>query len=242
MPALSPSKKKFILYPNAPWYFALAIVVTMVGFSKSYFGNLGQISIFHHIHGATATAWMLLLILQPILYKQGKLALHRKLGWIAAFTLVPMLMIGGLIMMHLMVGPNAKLYPPGIPYQLSYIDCCSLIMFPLFFILSLKHGRNIHLHARYMACTVLTVLPPAITRVLFLIPWFDSFNKTLNGSYFAVELVFLLLIIDDKRSGNIRKPYLVALLIFTALHISMNFAGNWHWWQQTMDKYGAFHF
>jgi hypothetical protein len=236
----TPTNKKFVLYPNAPWYFALAIVVTMVGFSKSYFGNIEKISIFHHIHGASATAWMLLLIIQPILYKQGKLALHRKLGWIAAFTAVPLLIICGLIMMHLMVGPNAKLYPPGIPYRLSFIDCYSLFMFLLLFGLSLKHGRNVHLHARYMACTVLSVLPPAITRVLFLIPWFDSFNKTLNGSYIAVELVFLLLLADDKRQGKIRKPYVVGLLLTIVLHILMNYAGGWLWWQHAMDKYGAF--
>ncbi len=65
------ASKKFVLYPYAPWFFALAIVVTVTGFSHTYFGRFGEVTIFHHIHGATAGAWMLLLIIRPILYQKG---------------------------------------------------------------------------------------------------------------------------------------------------------------------------
>jgi len=93
-----------------------------------------------------------------------------------------------------------------------------------------------------MACTVLTILPPAITRLLFFIPWFDSFTKTLNGSFIAVEIVLLILLADDKRTGRIRKPYLVALLLFGILQLTMNFAGNWLWWKSAMDNFAAVNF
>jgi hypothetical protein len=93
-----------------------------------------------------------------------------------------------------------------------------------------------------MACTVLVILPPAITRLLFFIPWFDSFSKTLNGSFIIVELVLLLLLADDKHSGKIRSPYIVALILFALLHLTMNYAGNWAWWHNMLNSYTALKF
>lgn len=233
--------KKFILYPHAHWYFALGILITWIGFSTSYFGKLAQTDIYHHIHGATAGLWMVLLIVQPVLYQRGRLDLHRKIGKWASAILVPMLVLGGIKMMHMMM-QNQAAYPPGSTYQLAYIDCCSLLLFVFFFAISLWHARRIHLHARYMACTVLTILPPAITRLLFFIPWFDSFNKTLNGSFVAVEIVLLLLLRDDHRMGKIRKPYIVALVLFGILHLTMNYAGSSPLWKNWMDHFAALNF
>jgi hypothetical protein len=239
MPASSTSKS--ILYPNASWYFLLAMITTWVGFSTSYFGQLNKNDIFHHIHGATAGLWMLLLIVQPILYKKGKLTLHRKLGKYASIVLVPLLILGGIKMIQLMIRAQ-PFYPPHSVYQLSFCDVCSLGMFIFFFSASLWYGANINNHARYMACTVLIILPPAIGRALFFIPWFNTFNRALNGSFVIVELVLLLLLADDKRLGQIRKPYLVALGLFALLHILFNFADGWVGWHSAMDRFAAMHF
>jgi len=233
---MSTTRTAHPLYPHASWYFALAMIVTWIGFSTSYFARLKDNDIYHHIHGATAGLWIALLIIQPLLYKYGKLRLHRRLGWIGTLTLGPLLILGGLKMMQLMIRAQDT-YPPGIVYRLSFIDAYSIIQFALFLFLSIYHGKDVHKHARYMACTVLTILPPAITRLLFFIPGFDSFNKTLNGSFFIVEIVLLVLLWDDKRSGIIRRPYIVALFIFGLLHVTMNYAGGWEWWKHVMNAF-----
>ncbi len=229
------TRKKLVLYPNAPWYFGLAVVITWLGFSFSYFARLRQTDIFHHLHGASAGLWMALLIVQPILYQRGLLGLHRRLGRIGSIVLVPALLVGGLKMMQMMI-QNRAAYPPGSVYQLGYIDAVSLVLFALFFGLSMCYRKQVQLHARYIVCTVLIIIPPAITRLLFFIPWFDNFTKTLNGSFVAVELVLLLLLLDDKRTGPIRKPYQLALLLFILLHLTMNFAGGWAWWRTVLNN------
>jgi hypothetical protein len=231
-----PATKKFILYPHAQWYFALAILITWVGFSTSYFARLRTTDIYHHIHGATVGLWIMLLIVQPILYQRGKLALHRKLGWLATIVLVPSLILGGMKMLQMMMR-SADAYPPGATYTLSFFDVFGMLIFVLFFGLSIYHAKNVHTHARYMVCTVLTILPPAITRALFFIPWFNSFSKTVNGSFVAIYIVLLILVWDDKRTGNIRAPYLVAIALFALLQAGMNYAGGWAWWHQAMDWY-----
>ncbi len=239
--ARSRSTVRGVLYPNASWYFALAIVVTWVGFSMSYFARLGETTLITHVHGASAGLWMGLLVVQPILYRRGQWKLHRRLGWTGTIVLVPILMIGGLAMMHSMMR-GAVAAPPGtadIAYVLVYLDTISLIMFPLFLGLSLRHGRQAQLHARYMACTVLVLLPPAITRMLFFIPWFNSLPRNLNGSFFAIEGVLLLLLLDDKRMGRIQAPYVVALVLFAIVHLTMFAVGTSAGWHTLMNRFAA---
>ncbi|MBS1601779.1 MAG: hypothetical protein JST42_03860 [Bacteroidetes bacterium] len=222
-----------VVYPRAHWYFALAIVVTWVGFSTTYFTRLKDNDIFHHIHGASAGLWMTLLIIQPILYQRGRLRLHRRLGKWASIVLVPLLVLGGIKMIHTMVR-NADHYPPGVAYQLAWLDCCMLLTFLLFFGLAIFYGRNLHYHARYMACTVLVLLPPALTRACFFVPWIRSFARALNVSFIIIELVLLLLMLDDRRYGGVKRPYVVAFFVFAAVHLSGDFAGQWSWWRGVM--------
>ncbi|UFH57866.1 hypothetical protein [Spirosoma sp. KNUC1025] len=237
-PVKSTTRKQTLLYPNAPWYFGAAVVITWLGFSRSYFSRLLQTDLYHHLHGASAGLWMGLLILQPILYQRGQLAWHRKLGWIGTIVLVPALLIGGVKMMQLML-KAADEYPPGAVYQLSFIDAASLLLFTLFLGLSLWHGRRLALHARYMVCTVLIILPPAITRLLFFIPWFDSFAKTLNGSFVAIEAICVLLLLDDRLMGKLQPAYPLAFGLFLLLHLTMNMAGQWLWWHSLMDRFAG---
>ena len=235
--AANPFRQK--LYPNAHWYFALAIVVTWIGFSTSYFTRLTKTDIFHHIHGATAGLWMATLVAQPLWYQYGYIELHRKSGRLAVYLIVPLLVLGGMEMMRLMVKGQAN-YPPGSVYQLAWIDACSLVVFPSFVVLSLLKAKKVQVHARYMACTVLVLLPPAITRLLFFIPWFDSFTKALNGSYVPIYLTLLLLLADDRRTGGIRRPYVIAFILFIVMQLSMNFAGGWLWWQHALNAFAGY--
>ncbi len=227
-------------YRNAYLYFLLAAAVTIYAFIPSYFQRLSETSMAHHFHGLTALSWMLLLILQPLLYKLGLLRWHKGIGKIA-FILVPMMVIGGLKMVHSMMLAAAN-YPPQLPYQLAFIDFFTLTLFVLFFVLAMVHRKNIQLHARYMVCTILGPLIPALTRALFAIPLIDSFNKSLNVSYILIEIVLILLLLDDKRSGKIRTPYVLALSFFVIQHLLMNYAKGWGWWQNFMDNFSTFNF
>jgi hypothetical protein len=67
-------------YQRAWLYFLLAMAVIIAGFVPSFFTKLPTTDAWHHLHGMTATAWLTLLVVQPLLYSRGKMALHRKLG------------------------------------------------------------------------------------------------------------------------------------------------------------------
>ncbi len=241
----STSIRKARLYPNAPWYFALAILVTWVGFSLSYFTRLTEVNIFHHLHGASAGLWMTLLVIQPILYLRGQLRLHRRLGWLGVLVLAPMLVLGGLKMMHqILQAPTSKrpqtseLFP--VIYQSIYYDLILLVMFVAFLGLSVWHGKRVALHARYIVCTVLVILPAALFRIFFFfVPGFDSIAQSLHGSLVVIELILLLLLLDDRRYGSIRRPYLLALGLFVFLSMTMSLVSDWRWWRAVTDWFSA---
>ena len=78
--ALPNRTKPGLLYPRAQWYFLLAIGITWLGFSRTYFAVARTEPLLHHIHGALMGGWIGLLVIQPMHYQRGKLQLHRALG------------------------------------------------------------------------------------------------------------------------------------------------------------------
>ncbi len=226
------TRKSPLFYRHAHWYFLLVMGITAFAFSPSYFLRLSKTDASHHFHGITASLWLLMLVVQPFLHRQGWMTAHR---WVGKFSLVvaPLVVISAYSMIGSMM--SAKNYPPLIPYQLAFIDFFTLFLFTYFYLKAIFHRKNLHLHARYMVCTVLGPLIPTLTRFFFIIPIVNSFSKSLNLSYLVVELVLVILIWDDKKRGSFQKPYVVAFLVFIVQHILMNFASDWVWWRNLLD-------
>lgn len=232
------NSSKSIFYKNAWLYFLIAFIITIAGFYPSYFGRLTETGAAHHFHGITATLWMLILVVQPLLYRNDTIEIHRWIGR-STFFLVPLLIIGGLMMVHMMVNNEAY---GALAYQLGFIDFFVLSQFLLFYILAIKNVRDTQYHARYMACTIFGPIIPALTRLLFHIPWVDTFSKSLHVSYILVEIVIILLVLDDRKKGKIRLPYILALGLMVIQHVMMHFAANWEWWRGLMDLFGSISF
>jgi hypothetical protein len=231
-------RKSTPLYRHAYLYFLAVMVITIVAFFPSYFNRLGQTDAAHHLHGITASLWLLMLVVQPFLYARGLLQWHRRLGKFS-FVLAPLIVLSALIMIRSMLQAR-EVYPPLIPYQLAFIDFFTLLLFIYFYAQAIIHRKKIHLHSRFLVCTVLGPLIPTLTRFFFiLIPAVDSFDKSLNLSYAVVEIILVALIWDDKRRGCIQKPYVIALGLFLVQHVFMNFASNWLWWRSWMDMFSG---
>lgn len=226
-----------LFYRNAYLYFLLAAVVTVFAFMPSYFQRLEKTDAQHHLHGMAALLWLLMMICQPLLYRNGLMTWHRRVGKFS-FVLVPVFVLSGLNMVYSMLIATDR-YPPQIPYQLAFIDFFTLILFLGFYVLAIYYRRSVQLHARYMVCTVLGILIPAFTRFLFYFPFIDNFNKSLNASYLIVEVILLILLFDDKRSGKVRFPYAIAMILFGIQHLLMNYSKNWVWWRQLMDAFSG---
>lgn len=222
-------------YRYAWLWFTLAMAVIITGFFKSFFSKISEVDLVHYFHGMAAGGWILLLIIQPFLYSRDKIGAHRKLGKIS-FLLAPLLVISGFMMIHVMFSHNG-LNP--ITSIISFLDVISLTQFIFFYAGAIKHRHNIQLHARYMAGTVLALLPPGLARAVALIPVITEFTTTLDVTFIILELTSVILIIDDKRSGKIYPPYVIALVFFIFQHIGLHFVAGWTLWQKLMSAFAG---
>lgn len=223
-------------YRHAWLWFVLAMAVTITGFFKTFISKIAETDPVHHFHGITAGGWIFLLIIQPFLYSRDKMEAHRKLGKIS-FILAPLLVISGLMMMHLMLSRKYGLNP--FTYMISFLDVIFLTQFVFFYVGAIRQRHNMQLHARYMAGTVLALLPPGLGRATALIPAMTEGTLGLDITYILLELTAIILIIDDKRKGKIYPPYKIAFLFFIIQHIGLHFVGEWSLWQKLMNAFAG---
>jgi hypothetical protein len=220
--------RRGVLYPHAQWYFLAAMVVTWVGFARSYFAVVRTEPWVHHVHGALMGGWIALLVIQPMLYQRGRMRLHRTLGKWAVYLWVPAMVGMGLMMDRRML--QTQNAPPSAIEQLAFLDLISLIFFAVLIVLSVVYARTVELHARYIVCTVLLLVPPALARALFLVPGMRTFQLNVNVAEALMGVVLLVLMVDDKRRGKVWLPYPMAFAVFTAMTVASNFVRGWGWW------------
>ncbi|SHG35120.1 hypothetical protein [Massilia sp. CF038] len=200
-------------YSDAPLYFILLLLTALVGFFPSYYSKLGSGQFAHQFHGAIATLWMLLLIGQSYLMRQRKLALHRAVGK-ASIVLAALFVVSGLMIVHAMLtgeGGFSRRFGP----RLAFVDISSVGFFVFAYLMAIVHRRDVQLHARYMSCTALPLLPPALSRALghFVMPDGATFAQAFHLSYLAAALIAVALIVNDWRAGKVRAPYVILLVL-----------------------------
>jgi hypothetical protein len=231
------NKTKF--YKHAHLYLALGLLVVAIGFSKTYFNQLGEFSFPYHLHGISASLWMILLIIQPYLFQKGFLKAHRILGW-SSILVVPIIVIAGIIMMRLMIQGQAN-YPPNVVYQLAFIDTLTLFGFTLLYLMALYFRKNLKLHARFMVTTIFGPLVPALTRIFIInLGVASNFNEGLTYSYLMIELVLLIIIWKERKIKEIKLTYVPFLVFIIAQHLLMYFSSNWNWWQSLMNTFANY--
>jgi len=143
----------------------LGFIATLIGFFPTYFNQLGTIDAGHHFHGITGSLWLILLIVQPILYRFGNMKHHRMLGW-AVVILAPLVVLAGLQMIAHMMQTRE---PDTLLYKFAFIDVVTLFYFALFAVLGIAYRKKLQHHARFMVCTIFGPLMAAVVRIFFMI-------------------------------------------------------------------------
>jgi hypothetical protein len=203
------------LYRNAIYWFALLLVLLVVGFWRSYFAELGRgtLHVSHHVHAIAMLLWVLMLMTQSWLIRTGRRTGHRFLGR-SSLVLAPVIVASGLwVNFYIMEGAREPI-PNGFlaAYWFGYF---LMLAFAVFYTLGIIHRRRLQLHARYMAATALVFVTPGLGRA-----WFN-YLYPLTGwepTAMRVAAVPLLiggwLLVDDWRQGRSVKPYLLFCAIW----------------------------
>jgi hypothetical protein len=217
-------KKPF--YSNAYLYLALGFIATVIGFFPTYFNKLGETDALHHFHGITGSLWMIILIVQPMLYRFGKMKFHRIIGW-TSVAFAPIVFYGAIRVIQFMMKTRE---PSELLYQFAFLDVFAILPFALFVILGVIYRKDIQYHSRFMICTIFAPLSAGIVRLFYLL--LNNWNLAITCTYVLFELILLALIIDDNKRGRIRSPYVIAFTILLVQHVLIYFVADWEWWRE----------
>jgi hypothetical protein len=154
-----------------------AIVMALVivaGFSfqlamgRSTFGSPLRV----HAHAIVFMGWVAIYLMQNIFVATGRMALHKRLGWIAAFWLVPMVVLGCVVTAAMVRNGQVPFF--FRPLHFLVFDPVTVFTFAGLTIAAIRLRRRTEWHRRLHFCAMSLLLAPAFGRLLplpLLQPW-----------------------------------------------------------------------
>jgi hypothetical protein len=154
-----------------------AIVMTLVivsGFSLQYLMGRSTFAapLRVHLHAWAFMGWVGIYLMQNIFVATGRMNLHRRLGWVAAAWLVPMIVMGFVVTVAIVrLGHVPFFFRPA---QFLIFDPVTVLAFAGLTIAAIVMRRRTEWHRRLHFCGMSMLLIPAFGRLLpmpLLQPW-----------------------------------------------------------------------
>jgi len=219
-----------------PWVLLL-LAVAVFGFWTPYFSRLGQAQALAHVHALAMLAWFAMLVAQPILIRGQRRAWHRRLGK-ASYAVVPLIALTALVLAQARI---RDVPASALPFQtvILYLGVSASAMLLLVWGLGIRHRRDSALHARYMVGTALTLIDPALARVMIF--WTPSVPPPAYQfvSFGVVYAILLVLVVRDRDVPRGRRAFLNLLGLFVCLHASIMLVPGTAAWQRFATWYAS---
>ncbi len=156
-----------LFYTGASLYLA---ILTFAGFARSFFlarwmeqspltPEVGRLLI---THGIFFTAWIALLVVQPLLIATRRREFHRKLGWLGAALAVAMVVFGNLAAVAAMHGGFKGL---GDPYVFYAVPFFAIQGFAVLVGLAVLWRDRAETHKRLMLLAAIIIVEAAFARI-----------------------------------------------------------------------------
>lgn len=156
------------------WMSVAMAAVTFAGFARTYFlaglndGPRSVLTPIVHLHGALATAWILLLIVQTRLIAYGRRDIHRLFGFAGVAIGAAVVAVGLWVAVH----SERRVHTPATadtladPYVFLVMPFFSVGLFALFATLGVMNRQRSEAHKRYMMLGTLSMIVPAMARIV----------------------------------------------------------------------------
>jgi hypothetical protein len=186
----------------------LMIPLIVAAFFKTYISKFPNFDANYdkliHVHAFLASTWVILLIVQPFLVINKKIAAHRLLGKLSYFIL-PLLVLS-------FVPGIIKLYNAG-QYRFIFYPAADSIVLTILYGMAIYNKKKAPRHMRFMISSSLTLLGPTIGRIFPI--WFGAGDVGTQTILYAITFGILLsLVMYDKKNHRKYQPYLVATALF----------------------------
>jgi hypothetical protein len=174
--------------------------ITVAGFANNYLMGRSTFAapIRVHVHAFFFMGWVAIYLLQNIFVATGRIDLHRRLGWVAAFWIIPMMIMGCFVTVEMVRAGHVPFFFK--PLQFLIFDPVIVFTFAALTIAAVRLRRRTEWHRRLHFCGMATIMSPGIARLLplpLLQPWAYE-------SFFCACLLFPFagIYADVRRSGQ----------------------------------------
>ena len=203
-------------YKNTGYFMLLLIPLVILGFYKTYFSQFPdfneKITLFHHLHAAIASVWILTLISQPLLIRYKKYKIHKIIGKFT-YAIFPLLILSFVPMILRNLNSDT---PLNAFFPIA--DCTLLI---LLYLLAVYNKKNTPKHMRYMIGAAIVFLGPTIGRIGPILIGLSE-KVTQNIQYGIIYLILLGLILLDRKHGKKFRPYVLIFAGYIVHQITFN--------------------
>lgn len=212
-------------YRNFHMWMLLPFAISLLGFSYSYFGKLGQATFHQHVHGLSATAWYLLVLLQPWLITRRRDVMGHRLFGAVGTLLAGMVTASALTIIPRNINDVADLpangfFNPTFAYAACIIDTVLVSLFATSVIMAIvaMKRRDLAGHVQWMMASVFAVLSPALAR-MFGIGWIVAHKGDMSGislialSVPSMLVMLALVVVYFHRFGSFRHPAFWLLVV-----------------------------
>lgn len=188
-------------YRRIIYLFIGIIIISFLGFYKTYFGFFPQfkgVNWVVHFHVLVIISWFALLIIQPILIRQQRVALHKRLGRLS-YVIAPLIVISFVLMTNY---GQLKHKDTGL-FGATLFDGT---FFLILYMLAIVYKKNTAFHARFMILSAIPFINPGLGRLI-----------SPAVSVPVQFLIIITLLIIEYFYNKKYKPYLIALGTYIAL-------------------------
>jgi hypothetical protein len=225
-------------FRHAHWYVLSLFPLAALAFWPNYLSVLGASPWSFHLHGATASMWLLLLAIQSWSIHHDRRAFHRANG-LVSFALFPLFLAGGATifvgMAERFVAPPSPfygLYPP----RLAWLDFVAIAGLAFFYFQALRYRRFVGKHSSYLLATAVFLMPPIFGRLapfaMGVNPTMPDFYERLHpGFHYGNVATALIAFFIAWRAGRNGRPFVIAglLVLLSSLLFEVP-GGTAAWW------------
>ncbi len=237
-PAAHRIKSDRIFYTS----MGLAIAALVVwGFAPSFYlsrwmvapPTTPEVGVLLQVHGAVFTAWIALMVIQPMLIASRNVAIHRKLGIFGAGVAAAMVVLGNIAAVAAMHGGFLGLGDPMVFYAVPFFAINS---FAVTIFLAVRWRNYAETHKRLILLSNSALLGAAIARI----PLAAIQSSAPFSFIFGPDLIILAGIVYDWRTrGRVHRVWIWGGGAMVASQIVMMAVMGTPWWHLFAESMAA---
>jgi hypothetical protein len=228
-------------YRHAHWYVLALFPLSALAFWPNYLSQFMAAPMQFHVHGITASLWLVLIAAQSWTIHHDRRALHRAIGPLSLIAF-PLFLVGGV---GIFMGMAQRFVEGASPFytmyaaRLSWLDFVGVGGVSYFFYEAMRQRRKVHPHARYLLATTIFLLPPILGRLMAIplgVTGPEDFAKLGTGFQIANALTALIAFALAVHSGKHGRPFWLAGVLTIVAALLYQFVGGLPAWEQLFAR------